>query len=193
MGLLPSEPAGDRGRFLLAIMLLLLLPEAPGRRLETLVARELHTDLALSRTALHDRFCGSADPGLLTDPRPDPPADPSPSWSRHRDPPGAPLSPSGVAGTDRLLLMSFLNSDSVMVLICSMLISACCPEVISAISVSAILSKSSEDREVVVVVGAGASVLVGASKETDLQQAGKEGRSVKNRKVKNTENYYYCC
>ena len=56
-----------------------------------------------------------------------------------------------------------------------MLISACCPEFISAISVSAILSKSSEEREV--VVGAGASVLVGASKETDLQQAGKEGPS----------------
>ena len=176
MGLLPSEPAGDRGRFLLAMMLLLLLPpEAPGRRLETLEARELHTDLALSRTELHDRFCGSADPGLLTDPRPDPPADPWPSWSRHRDASGSPLSPSGVAGTDRLLLMSFLNSDSVMVLICSMLISACCPEFISAISVSAILSKSSEEREV--VVGAGASVLVGASKETDLQQAGKEGPS----------------
>ena len=86
---LESE-AGDLGRFLLAMMLaplLLLLPEAPGRRLDTLEARELHTDRALSRTELHDRFCGSAELDLFRGPRLH--SVPS-SWSRHRGKSSAP-------------------------------------------------------------------------------------------------------
>ena len=106
---LDLSAAGDLGRLRLAMM----LAAVPERRLDAVEARELHTDLALSRTELHDRFWGSAEDDRLLGPALSLP----PSWPRGES--GLP-SPEGL-GTDRLLVMSFLNSDSVMVLIWSML------------------------------------------------------------------------